>query len=449
MNEVTLTTFDPYKIPYQAKVLELLRKRWNWDDGFVEILLSGGIGSAKSTLLAHVAVTHCLFNRKALVALCRKALPDLRRTLLQEVLDHISPLQEGKHYVYNRSSNVIWFPPTDSRLGVVTWADRAYKKIRSLKLSGVIIEEGTENDDEDYQAFLELRARLRRRPVIRENFIMVATNPDSPRHWLYRHFYLQSAKNRFVFESTPFDNPFLPPGYIDQIREGLDEIMAKRLIYGQWVESTSNSIYYTFDDSNIDAQIQINSRLPIDISWDFNVGVGKPLSVVVGQYDPTKRTYYVIDSVTIEGISTEQMIQELVGLGYLQTNAFVRIFGDASGRSRSTKSLSTDYDIIQQSLNRLPGIRYEFCVPLTNPAIRDRHNLVNAVIKNSLGVRRLFVHPRAKMLIEGLRLTSLKKGSAYVEDDTRPYQHVTTALGYWICVLEKSTNVKVPYMVER
>jgi hypothetical protein len=40
------------------------------------------------------------------------------------------------------------------------------------------------------------------------------------------------------------------------------------------------------------------------------------------------------------------------------------------------------------------------------------------------------VHKRAKTVDEGLRLTKLKAGGHYIEDDTKHYQHVTTALGY-------------------
>lgn len=448
---VHLLNFDPYQIPYQARVLELIRKKWNWDSGrYLEILLSGGVGSAKSTLLAHIAVTHCLFNRRALVAVCRRSLPDLKRTLIQEILDHLAPLKEGKNYLYNHSTQSFWFPQTDSRIGPVTWADRHYKKIRSLKLSCVIIEEGVENDEEDFQAFLELKARLRRRPIIKENLLIVATNPDSPDHWLYRYFIEpQPHDTRFVFYSTPFDNPFLPPGYIEQLKNDLDPINAERLIHGRWVRNNSKIIYSSFSDSNILPTITIREDLPLDISFDFNVAIGKPLSTVIGQYDKRNDCYYVIDSVTIETISTDAMTQELISRGYIVRGRRIRIFGDATGRARSTKSLSSDYDIIASSLAKVVGNEFEICVPTTNPPIKERHNRVNAVLCNANNERRCLIASKAQMLIKGLRLTALKEGSGYLEDDSKDYQHVTTALGYWICYIESTKQMKPIYCIKR
>jgi hypothetical protein len=55
---------------------------------------------------------------------------------------------------------------------------------------------------------------------------------------------------------------------------------------------------------------------------------------------------------------------------------------------------------------------------------------MNAYCCNSEGERRLFVYRDAPTLDKGLRLTALKKGGTYIEDDTPHYQHVGSAAGY-------------------
>jgi hypothetical protein len=40
------------------------------------------------------------------------------------------------------------------------------------------------------------------------------------------------------------------------------------------------------------------------------------------------------------------------------------------------------------------------------------------------------VYKKAATLDEGMRLTKLRPGSQYIEDDSKRYQHITTALGY-------------------
>jgi len=181
------SAFSPDVIPYQRKVVDLIRD-FDYSTGNLEILLSGSYGSAKSTLMAHLAIRHCIENRRACVAVCRRGLPDLKKTIWQEINDHMSEdFIEGKHYSLNRSEMKITFA-NGSTIICCTWADKRYKKFRSLKLSMIIYEEIVENSDEDQEAFKQLNARLRRLPHIRENILIAATNPDAPSHWVYKHF---------------------------------------------------------------------------------------------------------------------------------------------------------------------------------------------------------------------------------------------------------------------
>jgi hypothetical protein len=64
--------------------------------------------------------------------------------------------------------------------------------------------------------------------------------------------------------------------------------------------------------------------------------------------------------------------------------------------------------------------------------VRQRHNWVNAYCLNSLGERRLYVYKDAPMAHKGLRLVELRKGADIVEDDSKDYQHISTAIGYTI-----------------
>ncbi len=183
----TFCAFSPDVIPFQRQVLKTL-KYWDYELSTPEILLSGAYGSSKSTLMAHVAVRHCVEHRGSRVALGRRGLPDLKRTIWNEILEHMSEdFIEGVHYELNRSMPMIRFK-NGSEIICVSWADKRYSKFRSLKLSGLIIEEIVENDDEDAEAFRQLKARLRRLSHVRQNFLVAATNPSSPDNWVYKYF---------------------------------------------------------------------------------------------------------------------------------------------------------------------------------------------------------------------------------------------------------------------
>ena len=119
---------------------------------------------------------------------------------------------------------------------------------------------------------------------------------------------------------------------------------------------------------------------------------------------------------------------------------------NCSWKLKDTRSKRSDWDIIDGYLSNLlssrnRAVRYRIDVPRSNPPIRTRHNVMNGQICNARGERRLFVYKGAKTVDEGLRLTKLRSGAQYLEDDSDSFQHITTALGYAVCgVLSKERN---------
>ena len=451
LSQPFLTRFNPYVIPMQGKVVDLIRGEWDYKKGTPEILLSGSYGSSKSALLAHLAVTHCYLQRYSRVCICRRALPDLKKTLFQEILEHISEdLVEGKDYKVNTSTASIKFK-NGSEIISMTWADKRYKKGRSLRLSMLIIEELTENDEQDFEAFKTLKARVRRLPAIKENVVICATNPDDPETIWYKYFIAsQPHATRRVFYSNTEDNPFLDPIYIEQLKKDLDPISVRRYLYGEWVSLQFEGIYYCYDPKKHylkETEYQFNHQLPLDITWDFNIGENKPLSIALGQYDPLKDMFHVERSICINSISTHSMLDELQSRGYFDQGLKIRIFGDATGQARSTQSLHSNYEIIKNYLSNYldkQGRRvvFEMKVPRSNPPVRARHNHVNSYLENGNKQNRLLLYKWAQKLDEGLRLTKLKKGGDYTEDDSKDYQHVTTSLGYWVSYLHNLKGVQ-------
>lgn len=431
----SFSEFEPV-IPYQETVIYDLYN-FDYSLGTHEILLSGSVGSAKSLLMAHVAIRHCIENTGARILLGRKALPDLKDTIYTKIKEHLEgTFKEGRDYWCIDNNAKIKFK-NGSQILSRSWSDKKYKKMGSLELSGAILEELSENNEEDKQAYDYIKMRVGRLPHIKHPFIMSASNPDSPSHWIYKYFQLDlpkpKEKTKHVYYSVTTDNPFLPTQYIEQLRNDLDPKLAQRMIYGKWIEIAGEVIYYAYDKSinfrNYD--YQINKSLPIILSWDFNIGEGKPMSMLVGQYLADSDKFHFFDEVVIDGARTSGTIEELDGKGLLSTEYHYVICGDAAGKNRDTRSSRSDYDIILSELNKR-NLKYEYYVPAANPPIRTRHNRVNSYCRNDLGISRLFLYRNCETVDEGLRMTKLKKGASYLEDDSFRAQHVTTALGYAI-----------------
>ena len=428
--------FEP--LPKQREVLKHIRRKCDFSKGTHEILLSGSVGSAKSIVLAHLAVTHCLQYPGANFGIGRLALPDLKDTLCKKIREHL--YGSGIDYRYYETTGDFTFP-NGSRIQAISWADGNYSKLGSHEFSAFAIEELTEN--KSHKFYDVLLQRVNRLSHVTEPFLISATNPDSPKHWAYKKLVESKSPTVKTFFSTTFENPYLPSGYVESLLERLDPKMARRMIYGEWVEVDQERVYYAYDSAHNfrNRSYKVDERLPIRLHFDFNIGEGKPLSLVLSQWTYTPHDdmgeWHFFEEVIVDGQRTLDCMEEAASRGLLDFNCQYIVHGDATGRHKDTRSKNSDYDIIENFLANYTQksgreIRYQTSVPLANPPLRDRHNIANAYMHSASGKRRLFVYADAPTLDEGFRLTALKPGGQYLEDDKPRYQHCTTAATYGI-----------------
>lgn len=433
MNSSTplIQEFDPTIIPFQRAVLKHVRKDFDYSQGVLELLLSGSIGSAKTILAAHIVATHAISFPGSQQLIVRRALKDLKNTFWRVLLAHYPQLNNW----LNKSEMKITLPNGSIIYGG-SYDDGNYTRFRSYELSGVVVEEATENTDPDL--YDELLMRIGRLPHVKENYLLQLTNPDSPGHFIHDKFMDNPTPNRKVFYSLTEQNPFLPRTYIEQLKASLDPKMAERMLQGKWIEIKGDVIYYAYDRQNNyrDVEYKIREDAEINLGWDFNVGDNKPMSVAISQNYNDE--FHFFSECVVHSARTLTILEELQARGMFDKGYAFVINGDATGAARSSNSLHSNYEIIKQYLSnyRDPlgrSIRYRMNVPRANPPIKERHNKVNAYCLNASGKSRLFVYKTAPMTDKGLRLTALKKGGSFVEDDSKDYQHITTAIGYTIC----------------
>lgn len=422
-----LQEFRP--LPGQLEVIKHIRKA-DYSKGVHEILLSGSVGSAKSLSLAHIGTTHCLMYPGANFLIGRLALPDLKETLCKRIQQHL--FNTGIDYRYNKQTGHFLLP-NRSEITSMSWADGNLEKLGSHEFSSGAIEELTETKDNGpYQKLLQ---RIGRLPHVPETFMLSATNPDAPSHWAYKQLIAAKSDRVKVFYSNTHDNPYLPASYVDGLLERLDEKQAQRMIYGKWIEINTEMVYYAYSDQNRrHGEYEIDRRYPIILAYDFNIGDGKPLSVALMQYHRHSDEFHIFDEIVVDGQRTLDSLDEAYSRNLFDPSMFYVIRGDRSGKSRDTRSIKSDYAQIENFLQNLTingrKLQFRMEVPNSNPPIRERHNTVNAYLRNAKGKARMFVWDKAKTADEGFRLTALKKGGSYIEDDSKHFQHITTAIGY-------------------
>jgi len=450
----SFSEFDPLQIPMQARVIDDVFHNFDYSLGVHEVLLSGSVGSSKSILMAHIFTRILWQYPGARACLCREALPDLRDTIYRKIIEHLEGTFERDRDYSTRETNAYIKFKNKSEGISRTWADKRYTKPRSLELCLALFEELIEADEKDSQFYHEVIARLNRQPHVPIQLAICATNPDSPSHWAYKHFIEPNMggkkhPTRHVYYSVTSDNPFLPKSYISKLLDNYDEKTAQRMLFGKWIEIKTEVIYHAYSSENqkLSDKFNVNSSFPIIISWDFNIGEGKPMSLVIMQFDTAKDILHIFGQVIIEGMRTDDSCDELAARGFLDFGNEYVITGDASGKNRDTRSKRSDYDIIRKYMSNYltktrNHLKFTMAVPKANPPVRTRHNTLNGYCKNAKGRHRLFVYEGCPIIDEGLRLTALKKGGLYIEDDSKSYQHCTTAIGYGLFTAIRRRDTK-------
>lgn len=196
-------------------------------------------------------------------------------------------------------------------------------------------------------------------------------------------------------------------------------------------ETATGRIYEDYSRANVtDGVIAEHEQL----CWyhDFNY---TPMSSGIGVIREPKpgapKEVHCLDEIILTSAVARQSALEFCEKYKDHKNRRVVIYGDPAGRAGEKHGHQSDYTELEGVL-RDNGFQPVRRVKPAAPAIKDRQNAVRAMIANAAGERRLFVNPaKAPYTHKGLSTVQTKEGSTFLEDET-DYQHITTAVGYFI-----------------
>lgn len=229
----------------------------------------------------------------------------------------------------------------------------------------------------------------------------------------------ERAKGAWMSWQFPtITSPFIPASEIEAARRDMDE-RSFRQEFEATFESMSGRVYYNFSRRQHVGKYEFNPKLPIIIGQDFNVD---PMSSVIMQQQPNG-AIWVVDEIYLPNSNTNEVVDE-IERRYWRQLKHITLYPDPAGANRSTKGRGeSDLDILRE--RGLVRIRYR----RKHPAVADRVNSVNKMLRNAEGEIRLFVNDTCKHLIESLEQTLYKKGSSEV-DKSLGMEHAADALGY-------------------
>lgn len=234
----------------------------------------------------------------------------------------------------------------------------------------VVDEIDTLDIDKASEVWRKVTERTRQK-TLSHNSIGAVTSPDHGKHGFVFNRWVRNKNDRqHLIKAKTTDNPFLPPGYVDQIRENYDINLAELYIDGEFVNLTSQKVYHFFDkERHHKAAPKEAEYNAIHIGIDFNIGgCCSNVFVIAGNQMHAINEFVSHD--------TYDFVNNLNRFKGKQ----ITIYPDASGDNRTTNASKTDIQIISESGYRVDAGR-------TNPAVRDRVNSVNSLLSKD----RLFI----------------------------------------------------------
>lgn len=216
----------------------------------------------------------------------------------------------------------------------------------------------------------------------------------------------------------------LPPDVIEAAKRRMSKRQFRQE-YEASFETAAGKIYEDYSPANYTQELIFPHE---QLLWfhDFNF---TPMSSGIAVR--RDNGVFCLDEIILTSAIARQSAMEFVEKFKNHGNKNVIVYGDPAGRAGEKHGHASDYTEIENVLLQAEW-KFERRVKKAAPAIRDRQNAVRAKIANAAEERSLFVNTEmCPYLHKGLLTTQLKKGSTFFEEES-DYQHITTAVGYFI-----------------
>ena len=218
------------------------------------VLFGGSAGGGKSWVGALWAVTLCLQYKGIRFLIGRAVLTQLRLTTLNTLFDLLSTMgfKSGEHFNYNGQSNVLTFYNKSEIIFKdlqYNPSDPNYDSLGSLEITAGFIDEAAQVTSLAYNIVKSrIRYKLNEYNLIPK--LLMTCNPSN--NWIKKDFYLpytqgKLEENKVFIPSLPLDNPYLPPSYIEMLKE-LPPQQRRRLLEGDWDYLDESDSLFKFDE---------------------------------------------------------------------------------------------------------------------------------------------------------------------------------------------------------
>ena len=200
------------------------------------------------------------------------------------------------------------------------------------------------------------------------NGIGVTTTPEGFK-WVYSKFADDPSPSYSMVQASTYENEqYLPPDYIDTLKETYPEHLISAYLEGRFTNLTSGTVYRSYDRVKHRSRETAQAGEPLFIGMDFNID-----NMAATVYVLRDKSYHAVDQIA-KGYNTPVVAQTIKDR--YKDNQCI-IYPDSSGKNRTRMGGASESDIAI--------LRNEFGFECryhpTNPAVKDRINATNAAFE--------------------------------------------------------------------
>jgi hypothetical protein len=182
-------------------------------------------------------------------------------------------------------------------------------------------------------------------------------------------------KNYSMVQASTYENAdYLPPDYIQSLKDTYPDELITAYLMGEFTNLTSGTVYNSFNRQTNRSRETLQAGEPIKLGMDFNVGNMAACAYVLREND-----WHCVDEIK-GGVDTPSMIRTLADRYEGHT---ITIYPDASGKNTSSKGASLS------DIGLLRGAGYAIRAKPSNPRVKDRVLAVNMGFQRG----RVYVNP--------------------------------------------------------
>ena len=308
---------------------------------------------------------------------------------------------------------------TDLRLDLINGSSIELKgtenamALRGRSLSGVVLDEAAFMDRDVWAEVI--------RPALadKQGWALFISTPDGTASWFYDMWCFCGEAERddwHRWSFTTIEGGNVAPEEVEAARGQLDERTFRQEFEASF-ENLTGLVAVSFDDDNIDKEVQDFHLMPLLIGLDFNVDPMAGICAVKHEDN-----LYVFDEIMLTGGATTWDFAEEVIRRY-GVDRRVIACPDPTGSARKTSGVG----VTDQTILRRNG--FTVMSPKSPWKVRDKITAVNTALLDANGNRRTFIHPRCKELIKALRTLTYAPNTG-MPNKNLGVDHAFDAFGY-------------------